>query len=370
MGAHRRKKEILAGLIEGARRFRFCGPSDDPDEQTAVTAGYRHLVIQFKRLAAPILPPGVASQLNAIDVEINDLFSAYDANSELEALLPDIEAALETLDDDAMPLEQPFSKRNRYCVAKEITVREGAPESLRHFTLQTAKDLGWGPSSLRSIVCRVLRVPPDPGNWSEYPNIDGEVSSLMSRCEWFKVYDIIETLHARMVSNDGNAGSEDAPRFGEALNEFFIEEGIGWQLVNGQIVTRGTEAFEAAVTEATTALEASERPTAARHLHEALQDLSRRPEADLPGAVYHAMGSLECVARDLTGDCKATLGEALKRHPGLLPKPLDTALSQIWGYASNEARHVQEGQEASREEAQLIVGLSAALATYLTRKQS
>jgi len=153
-----------------------------------------------------------------------------------------------------------------------------------------------------------------------------------------------------------------------AINSFFIEEGIGWQLVDGQIVTRGTEAFEAVVTEATVALEGSERPTAAKHLHEALQDLSRRPEADLSGAVYHAMGSLECLARDLTGDNKATLGEALKRYPGLLPKPLDTALSQIWGYASNEARHVQEGRETSREEAELLVGLSAALSTYLTRK--
>lgn len=271
-----------------------------------------------------------------------------------------------------MALEQPFSKRHRYGTAKEISIREDAPESLRYFAVQTAKDLDWGPSSLRPIVCRVLRVPPDPGNWSEYPNIDYEVNGLVSGCEWYKVYDIIEALHAEMVRHDGKTRGKapDAPQFAEALNEFFIDEGIGWQLVDGHIVTRGTEAFEAVVTDATAALEATERPTAARHLHEALQDLSRRPEADLPGAVYHAMGSLECVARDITGDSKATLGEVLKRYPGLLPKPLDTALSQIWGYASNEARHVQEGRETSREEAELLVGLAAALSTYLTRKQS
>ena len=80
------------------------------------------------------------------------------------------------------------------------------------------------------------------------------------------------------------------------------------------------------------------------------------------------MGSLECVARDVTGDEKATLGEILKRNPNLLPKPLDTAVSQVWGYASTEARHVQEGREPEREEAELIVGLSAAVSTYLTRK--
>jgi hypothetical protein len=99
MLANKKRKEIIAELIEDARRFRFCGPSDDPDEQTAVTAGYYHLVIQFKRLASPVLASASASRLNAIEVEIDNLYSAYDAKSELDALLPEIEAALEYLDD-------------------------------------------------------------------------------------------------------------------------------------------------------------------------------------------------------------------------------------------------------------------------------
>jgi hypothetical protein len=80
------------------------------------------------------------------------------------------------------------------------------------------------------------------------------------------------------------------------------------------------------------------------------------------------MGALEAVARDLAGNSKATLGEVLKRNPTLVPKPLDTALSQVWGYASNEARHVEEGREPQREEAELVVGLAAVVATYLTKK--
>ena len=42
-------------------------------------------------------PP--ASRLNSINVEINDLYSATDARAELDALIPDIEAALEFADD-------------------------------------------------------------------------------------------------------------------------------------------------------------------------------------------------------------------------------------------------------------------------------
>ena len=40
----------------------------------------------------------------------------------------------------------------------------------------------------------------------------------------------------------------------------------------------------------------------------------------------------------------------------------------MWGYASNKARHVEEGREPSREEAELIVDLAAVVATYLTKK--
>lgn len=262
-----------------------------------------------------------------------------------------------------------FSRRNRYSgIGKEITVREDAPEGLRFAVLEIARELGSGPSSLRNIVCRVLRVRPDPGNWSEYPNVWGEVQDLVYSCDWFKVYDIIEALHASMTENDEKRGEDDAETFAAELNSYFVEEGIGWQLVDGQIVTRGTEAFERVVTDADKALKESGRPTAASHIYEALQDLSRRPKADLPGAIYHGMGALEAVARDLSGDTKATLGETLKRSPGLVPKPLDSALSLVWGYASNEARHVEEGREPSREEAELIVGLAAVVATYLTKK--
>jgi hypothetical protein len=78
------------------------------------------------------------------------------------------------------------------------------------------------------------------------------------------------------------------------------------------------------------------------------------------------MGCLEAVARDITDDERLTLGEILKKRPELVPPPLDIALSKVWGYASNEARHVQEGKDPNRKEAELIVGLSAAVAGFLT----
>lgn len=195
---------------------------------------------------------------------------------------------------------------------------------------------------------------------------------LLLGCAWFQIYDLIEDTFSQLVFHEQElAGPDEEARafpMQQVINDYFLRAGIGWRMVDGKIIVRSSEAFEAVVTTAAAVLKEFERPTAAKHLHEALQDLSRRPEADLAGAIYHAMGSMEYVARDLSGAPKATLGEILKRYPELLPKPLDLALSQVWGYASNEARQVLEGRDPIREEAQLIVGLAVTVTTYLIRK--
>jgi hypothetical protein len=271
-----------------------------------------------------------------------------------------------------MPLEQPFSKRHQYGTPKEITVREGAPESLRFFVLETAKNLNWGPSSLRPNVCRVLRIPPDPGNWSEYPNVDLEVTRLMDECEWFKVYDIIEALHAAMSKQD-NITRKTAPRyantaatFAAELNGFFIEEGVGWQLVNGQIIARGDEGFQEAVKTADSQLNKNQRPTAASHIKFAVKALSERPAPNTSGAVAHATSAVECLLNDITGQ-EMTLGRYLDKHPSLFHPALKKALDGVYGYASDAgARHGKEGREPSFDEAQFAVTMCVAACTLLT----
>jgi|SRR5690554_1619092 len=78
--------------------------------------------------------------------------------------------------------------------------------------------------------------------------------------------------------------------------------------------------------------------------------------------------ALECVAREVVGNPRATLGEIIKRESGLIPKPLDEAVAKAWGYASEHARHIREGRVPSYEEAELVVGICASVSTYLVRK--
>lgn len=264
---------------------------------------------------------------------------------------------------DSQDRSDSFSKRFGYSSPiPEITVREDAPEELRFYILSVVQDrLDLAPSWLRDVICRVLYKRPDPNNWSEFPNIWGEVQYYVYGADWFKVYDIIEAIHHSLTS-------ESASEFDALINEGFLQLGIGWKIEDGRIATRGGETFEKLVKESFETLAAKGLTTAKTELKEALFALSRRPEPNLRGTIHHAMAALECVAREVTGDRSKTLGEIIKRHPLLLPKPLDDSLNKMWGFASEYARHVREDREIKREEAQLVLGIAASVAAYLTEK--
>lgn len=244
----------------------------------------------------------------------------------------------------------------------EDLIREDAPESLRCGLLQiVAGKLEKKPSWLRSVVCGTLRVRPDPSNWSEHPNVWYEVEALVHGCDWFRVYDIIEAIRSAL-------DPELADDFEEMTNGLFREEGIGWQLTDGEIRTRGDDATEEVLQDGVEALDSAGMSTATTEMQEAIRDLSRRPKPDLSGAVHHAVAALECAAREISRDGKPTLGDIVKKHPGLFPRPVDQAVAKLWGYASEQARHGREARDLAWEEAQLVVGISAALCSYLVQK--
>jgi hypothetical protein len=261
-----------------------------------------------------------------------------------------------------MPTERFSSRRGFRPKPQEITVREAAPPELREAIIQIAVEFDIGPHDQRAILCRLLRVLPNEHNWSTYPNVWGEVQELIRSCEWYHVYDYIESLYGAFATR----GSDLVEKFSEEINQFFLANGVGWQLLDGQVEVRGPDAFEDALTQATEQTAAG-LPVANREIREALHDLSRRPIPDLSGAIQHAVAALECVAREVCGDPKATLGAILSKRPDLFPKPLDIAAEKIWGFASERGRHLREGQELHHAEVELVVGLAAQLVTFLVR---
>ncbi|MDR3541703.1 MAG: hypothetical protein P4L69_12170 [Desulfosporosinus sp.] len=261
-----------------------------------------------------------------------------------------------------------FSKRYGFASVDEIeiAVRNDAPDGLRQYIVQLAYESGFKPpSKLRSVVCYLLKIAPDKTNWSEYPNIDDEVYELLSRCKWYNIYDLIERLMSIMHETPY---SYNPDTFEQDLNEYFIENGIGWKVVNGILEMRGPESFEVVITNAQQIESKAGLITASKELHEAIADLSRRPNPDTTGAIQHAMASLECVAREATGNRKSTLGEIMKQSGEIIPRPLDQAVIKAWGFASEHGRHLKEGLEPTFNEAELIVGICAAVGSYLSKQ--
>lgn len=259
-----------------------------------------------------------------------------------------------------------FSERFGFSSVEEveISIREDAPEELRDFLVQLAYEYGIGPAKLRGMVCKLFRKMPDRRNWTEYPNIDLEVQELIHGCKWYQVYDLIERLVYFLAEEDFTDTVDD---FISEINIFFIENGIGWKIENEQIEVRGPESFEEVIKSARVSESDAGLVTASKELHEAINDLSRRPEPDTTGAIQHAMASLECVAREVTGDRKANLGDIMRKYKGLVPEPLDQSIIKAWGYASENGRHIREGRVPSFHDAELIVGICASVGNYLSK---
>jgi hypothetical protein len=253
----------------------------------------------------------------------------------------------------------------------EITIREELPLPVRDTVISIMTQLGVTDDALFNIASRI-------GNKSWMPSVSRQsgvparlqLKRLVSEWDWYLVYDFVEEFYAGM-ENWETLGDSPRPEevFADKINGYFRHAGVGWQLQDGKITSRGSEAFEVAVHRALPALEDGNHQTARKEIHEALADLSRRPHADLTGAIHHAMGALECIARTATGDSTRTLGQIVPRHPNLIPKPLDGAIEKAWAYASERARHIREGNDPTRDEAELIVGIAATVATYLSKKK-
>ena len=262
---------------------------------------------------------------------------------------------------------EPFSAKFGYRGENSADlIREDAPEKFRIGLLDIfGRQFEIGAVMFREIVCGVLRVDTDSNNWSG-ERVWEETKNQVLACEWFRVFDIIEAVVARIIRNRALGDPANLER---CINRLMVEDGIGWKVEKGGVLARGEGPLEQVVTAAEQRLGKAKMPTAHSELAEAIKDLSRRPESDLSGAVYHAMAALECVARTLTAQPKETFGAILKRYPDLFPRPLDEAIHKMWGYASNEARHGNENRKLTRAEAELIVGVSAVCCSYLLEKK-
>jgi hypothetical protein len=250
-------------------------------------------------------------------------------------------------------MTETFSRRFGVRPVPKKLVRDDAPLKMRSALVALLASRGVDLPLARDCLYQILReVMP---TYMEHIPKWSFLDSALKKVAWYEVFDFIEALCGELKDYE----------LEENITELFDDYGIGWKVLYGEIETRGNELFEQSVSTAREGLERAGRDTAKSELNEAMVDLSRRPDADARGAITRSVGALEALAKDIKGEPNASLGELVKKIG--LPKPLDGAAGQLWGYACAQARHVTEGHNPSRSEAALVVQICSALISYLSR---
>jgi hypothetical protein len=263
-------------------------------------------------------------------------------------------------------------KSDRMTARKSFSVRHGinaeptpivndAPDAVRFFILEELRTrLDNHAHGIAQLIGKFLRSPAFANSYTNHHRPDNwdRLYRELKSWEWWRFYEFVEFFY--------DPNSLLYRGLTTKLNEVFDEHNVQYRMtLQGEIVYKGSEVFEVVVAAAQKGLADSGRTVAKNEIHEALQDLSRRPTPDLSGAVHHAMNALEMVTNDVCGTSGETLGSLIKKNPERFHPPLDIAIEKMWGFASNKGRHLRDGSLPERREVDLLVGIAAVMITYL-----
>jgi len=251
-------------------------------------------------------------------------------------------------------IDELFSRKYGLHLKKELSIREDAPEEFRWGLYRLIKKCGIGPQKIQEIISEVFLKRPDPSDLQEPDKIWAKLEILIFKCEWFEVLDLCEESFKYIYS--------DLRRdFSSQVNDLFKQLRMGWKLEGGKIVARESGEIEIFIQKATANLSLSN--PALRELQEARRSLDRRPFADLDGASRYCIAAFEHVMQQITQNDKEDFGSLIKKFD--IPEPLIIALEKMWEYATKNAKQLKKRHKLTRNEVELLLGISSLMITYL-----
>lgn len=224
-----RKSKVLK-LIYDLRVMRLCGPSDDPDEQTAVTESYRYVLINIKVQSAGLLSPETAKQLDELKPEkIDGIMHVYESKAYLDAIADDIEYDLDNI------TEEPEQTHPRHLISPDLikSLREATPNTFDASRLaEYCREINSGFTHGNLISCLLLmravlnHVPPVFGH-TDFSQVVANVSrSLKDNFEHLdeglrKIGDLYTHQHMRKKDHLPTPGQVEkfGPQFELLLQE-------------------------------------------------------------------------------------------------------------------------------------------------------
>lgn len=188
------------------------------------------------------------------------------------------------------------------------------------------------------------------------------------KCSWNEVYDFIEFI-ANNYDDEKTSGL-----FVNFCNAVLKQELSAYRFVGG-VITQLTSEQE--IAEIEEALEAKSPKPVTIHLKTALDLLADRKSPDYRNSIKESISAVEAICCSITGNSKATLGQALKAierdgkvdlHPAL-----KAAFDKLYGYTSDAEgiRHaLLDEPNLDFEDAKFMLVSCSAFINYLREKSS
>lgn len=145
---------------------------------------------------------------------------------------------------------------------------------------------------------------------------------------WNEVYDFLEFVVG--------AFQKDKPRLTDFLNRVLTTEMSAYRFIDGKLVDITGEQEREMLEEA---LADTRFAAVSSHLERALTLLADRKQPDYRNSIKESISAVEAMARLVSGNEKATLGEALKvlEKTGKLHGALKDGFSKLYGYTNDES---------------------------------
>lgn len=210
---------------------------------------------------------------------------------------------------------------------------------------------------------------PLPNLKDDYPlnrkRVLDSIQSMILKNPWNHVYELIE-----FFANNFPATGQINDQFRAEVNRVLERENAGYRFV-GTHLARITADREIEAIEKTLGL-SGPFDLASQHIHKALQLLSDRENPDYANSINESISAVEAACRVVSGNQKATLGDALKAIEDESTHPaLRTAFEKLYGWTSDAAgmRHAMTGDTSvGFAEAQFMVVACSAFTNYLAIK--
>ena len=186
-------------------------------------------------------------------------------------------------------------------------------------------------------------------------------------CDWYEVYDFVEFVANRPIWTSAQNAIQD-------FNKVLTDELSAYRFVAGKLAPISSEQEKLAIEGAISQTSNSYSTTSA-HLRQAIDLLARRPTPDYRNSIKESISAVEALCAIVTGDPKATLGQALKTFDtqAKLHGGLRSAFEKLYGYTSdaNGIRHaLMEESNLEQEDAVFMLVACSAFVSYLIAKQS